>query len=375
MKKEFNKNNTLAIKGIAIIMMIIHHSIVYKGNFNVSFFPFNEKFIMDLSIMFRICVSLFVFLSGYGLYISYKSKKNESDLLWVVKRLLKLYAGFWIVVILSFIICECISGYTSQVFFKNGIVKGLIQMFEEFFCLTIKPTFNGHWWYMNIAILYICSIPIFEKIFNRYNYILVLFIVIILPRILMLNINRSCYIAFLFPLLLGMIFAKEKLLVKIANLDLNKNKIINKSIKFIVETILIVVCFVLYKNMNVETYYEINYGIIPVFIICYLYEFYLDMPILKNILAFLGQHSMNMYFIHYFVRLYTLNWLYSFENWLLISLALLVASLVLSIVIEIFKKLIGYNKIFDRIQLYIEKKFQEKFGNKKVEEIKELETI
>lgn len=375
MKEKFTKQNTLCLKGIAIIMMVIHHTIVYRENYDISFFPFNYDFVMYLAIMFRICVSIFVFITGYGLFLSYKNKKEQTDVQWIIQRIIKLLSGFFIITILSFVICQFIDGYTSKVYFENGIVKGIIQMIKESLALEIHPIFNGHWWYMNIAIMYVLSVPIFEKVFKKYNYTIVLLAVILIPRMLLFNFERASYIGFLFPLLLGMIFAQKDYLVKIANYKIINNPVINKIVKFILETILIAICYILYKNMEIELYWEINYGIIPVFIICYCYEFFLDIPILKNILSFLGKHSMNIYCVHYFVKMYMSDWIYSFKNWMIISLAVLGVSLIISIILELFKKIIQYNRIIDKIQLFIDKKIKRRSEIDNKENLKELETI
>lgn len=380
-KKEFNKNNTLALKGIAIILMMIHHCVVYKGNYKVSAFPLNDKLVMDIAVMGRICVSIFVFITGYGLLISlkklnerYQWTKNEIYK-WITSRIIKLLSGFWIIAILAFAICQIMNGYTGEIYFKNGIVKGIIQMIKEFLCADISPQFNAHWWYMNIAVLYVISVPIFAKLFKKYQYIPVLLAVIIIPRALRLQVVRASYISFLFPLLLGMIFAEENLLVRIANLKINKNEYVSKILKFIIESFLVGVSFILYKNMQIELYYEINYGIIPVFLICYFYEFFLDLPIVKNILAFLGKHSMNIYLTHFFVRRYCLDWIYSFRNWIIISMVLLIASLLISIVLEALKKCIRYNELIDKFQKIVGKKIDESYRNDEIKLINEKEVI
>lgn len=76
MKKE----DSLAIKGIAILMMILYHLfyIVLGGDY-ISYLR-----IWNISVIERfseICypVSLFVLLSGYGLYASY-DKSFEGDI-------------------------------------------------------------------------------------------------------------------------------------------------------------------------------------------------------------------------------------------------------------------------------------------------------
>ena len=69
-KKEFSKKNTMALKGVAILMMMFHHCFCTLDRFKehtVSFFPLNQTLVVDISAMFKICVSIFVFITGIGI--------------------------------------------------------------------------------------------------------------------------------------------------------------------------------------------------------------------------------------------------------------------------------------------------------------------
>ena len=103
MKKDFTKDNTLALKGIAILMMMFHHCFRVTGlfeNYEVSFFPFNQNFVVQMSDTFKISVSIFAFITGYGLVLSLRklSKKydwtNKQIGKWTVNRIIKTLAGF-----------------------------------------------------------------------------------------------------------------------------------------------------------------------------------------------------------------------------------------------------------------------------------------
>ena len=368
-KIEFSKYNTLALKGIAIIMMMFHHCFSRKSkfkNFTVSFWPFNEAFVVDLSLTFKICVSIFVFITGYGLILSLKKLNSKYDwtkkeiIKWTGNRLIKMLAGFWIIAIISYVTCQIIDGRTVKVFFEDGIAYGIIKLVLNFFGMSDlfgTPNFNSAWWYMNVAVLFILSVPLFAKLFKKYNYISILLLVIFMPRIIRWEYDNSCYISFLFPLLLGMIFAEKNLMVKIANFNINKNIYVNKILKFIIETILIIILYKLYVELPQGKFWEIRYGIIPVVLMCYLYEFLLDLPILKNILIFLGKHSMNIFLVHEFIRTYYLNeWLYTFRNWIKIAIILLVISLLISIILELLKKAIKYDKLINKVQKIIDRR-------------------
>ncbi|MDE6055371.1 MAG: acyltransferase [Lachnospiraceae bacterium] len=92
--RQFAKRQATAVKGIAILMMFWHHlylnmETVREAGLNVSFFPFPEYNIVNLAKVCKICVSLYVIVSGYGLYLDYSgTDKEEFD--WIKSRVRKL---------------------------------------------------------------------------------------------------------------------------------------------------------------------------------------------------------------------------------------------------------------------------------------------
>lgn len=107
MKQEtrgfFSKEDTLAVKGIAIILMFYHHCFLSAERFEgyeVSFFPLPETMGIALSHFCKICVAMFVFLSAYGMTVTIKRAFAEEEVSagrweeFVMKRYLKLMSGY-----------------------------------------------------------------------------------------------------------------------------------------------------------------------------------------------------------------------------------------------------------------------------------------
>ncbi len=366
-KKEFSIDNTLALKGIAIIMLIFYHcfsTVSRFKNYDVSFFPLEQDLAVEITLTFKICVSIFTFITGYGLMLSLKKlnaeyKWDKKEICkWILNRLIKLLSGFVIIVVLSWIICQAIDGKVWDTYFSDGgILYGIIQMVIEFLGLSDimgTSTLNTTWWYMSAAVLFVLSVPLFAKLFKKIGTISTLLLVVFVPRIIGWEYSNSSYMTFLFCLLLGMFFAENNLMMKIANFKIVNNRILNKIIKFILETIFIILMYFVYSNLPAKLFWEIRYGIIPVCLMCYLYEFFIDIPIIKQTLKFLGKHSMNIFLIHTFIRAtYMRDFIYSFGNWIIIAIVLLGISLVLSIVLELFKKLIRYGDLVKKSQEFV----------------------
>ncbi|MDO4308124.1 MAG: hypothetical protein Q4C77_15000, partial [Eubacteriales bacterium] len=86
-------------------------------------------------------------------------------------------------------------------------------------------------------------------------------------------------------------------------------------------------------------------------VVVWSYLFIIRIPWLGDLLQFLGKHSMNIFLLHSFIRgSWFYEWTYSRGHFMIIWIILLLESLMLSVVVEKFKNLIGYNKFIDKIQ-------------------------
>ena len=91
-------------------------------------------------------------------------------------------------------------------------------------------------------------------------------------------------------------------------------------------------------------------GLIPVAVICWSYEFLIDLPVIREILQFMGKHSANVFYIHSFIRAKWLgNFVYSFGHAFLIWLVLMASSMVVSILLEGIKKAVRFERLSGKI--------------------------
>lgn len=346
----FDKNQSTALKGIAILLMMLHHNfrdVSLFEDYTVSFFPFPQWWIVNAADLSKICVSLFAFITGYGLYLSYK-KKAIAPGKWVLIRYIKTFSGYWLIWILSGVITQLINGRFVKVYFKKDIWTGLLHMILDFAGvakLFETSTLNGTWWYMSAAFVFIVIMPLLVKC-EKFWVVFILCNASVLRVYAYLKTDGSfngeqIVWAFLTIYILGMVFAKYNLLERIVNAD-------RKWIRFGAECILLAVSYKAYQAVDITRYWEVHYALIPMVAILFSVEFVMQIPGCRQILLYLGKHSMNIFMVHTFIRHYYLkDFTYSWKHFLLIILVLLLISLAISIAIEWIKKVTKYDVYVD----------------------------
>lgn len=352
---RFDKCSSQAMKGIAILMMLMHHMYLSRDRFEgfqVSFAPFAEQTILYLSSTSKICVAIYALISGYGLYLSYK-KSHDTSCRWTAKRLIKTMSGFWIIWIIAAIIFQVMFGYVQRVYFTDGNwIKSLAEMGLDFLGLAKlfgTATMNGTWWYMSVAVIFVICVPLIMK--NEECMVLILAMLAIIPRMLSLQVMGKTEIyAFLPTFLMGMCVAKYGLYDRWFQIW---NHGMKKVVKFLLELVVLYALYKAYGNLPGSIYSEIRWGIFPVIVIAFCSEFITVIPGIRQVFTFIGKHSMNIFLVHTFLRQYFWKeFIYSFGNFAVNVTVLFLISLLISIVLEWLKKITGYNRA---VQMVCEK--------------------
>ena len=362
LKSGLSKNDSVAIKGIAIILMLLHHLYVEPGRFemyDVSFAPFTEGSVIIISRLAKMCVCMFAFITGYGLLKSISrvqlDKNNVTK--WSISRLIKMLSGFWFVYVVSFIVTFILNRLPVTQYFQGRISEGLVYILIDFLGLANffgTPTLIGTWWYMSAAIVFVLIIPIAYMAAKKVGYLPIITIVYALARLIGKGYPGTVNIySFIPSVLFGMMFADHNLFEKISEKS-PKNKVLSYILHFIVfggivASIVYIPC--LRDDLNARTkVWEITYGVLPVFAICFARYCFIRIPVIKQILVFLGKYSMTIFLTHSFIRYTYLNeFVYSFKNSTLIYLVLLGLSLPLAIIIDSLRKLCRYDKLINKI--------------------------
>lgn len=348
----FTKDDTKIMKAFAIMLMLYHHLFGFPDrifNNHISFY--GEYYSLLLASFGKLCVTIFIFLSGYSIYISLE-KNNVKDVL--KKRIIGLYKIFWSVFIIFVPICLIL-----------GKIKfNLLDIILNF--TGIKITINTEWWFLFPYIILIFISPLIIKLMKKLGFISNLIIIILInifcleivpiiqlnnwTRLLNGNLifyNLHLTINILSGFMMGILFAKYNIL------SYFKNKYSNNYLYVIISFIVLLFIFYLRTKLS----YTYDYIYTPIFIICLTIIFNIKNKIIiffRKILIKIGNESTIIWLTHSFYC-YTLCQKFIFipKFNILIFIWLLIISYFTSIVIKyIFNILsLNYKKILKELEI------------------------
>lgn len=369
---KFTKEHTMQMKGIAIIILLFHHcflnaqrwaTVPYEklattkgwGYYPISFAPFSSHTIQYLASFSKICVAMFVFMTGYGMWVSYESQKKKTTMSnYIKKRMVTLMTGFLII----FVVTEILAIPTGRFIEVYGHdFRSVVYMIIDALGLAKllgTPLFCLTWWYMSLAIVLIMIFPFVHSIMEKYQWVVVVASIIV-PRACGFGQSTDLF-RYLLAYTLGMYFAQHDLLAIIKEKFMEQN-VAGKLLSLIVSLIGLAVIIKCRQNAWIGwKYLDFWDGFAAMYVIVNSYIYILNGKWIVKGLGFLGKHSMNIFLIHSFYRdVFFHEFTYSFYYAWLDYIVLMAISLVTSIVLEWFKKLIRYEKFIDWVKRLVTK--------------------
>lgn len=175
MHEILNKKTTKALHGIAILLMIYHH-IFINGNLwfvdsptslfdclNFINFGLADSFQQSFAWFARICVSIFAFTSGYGIYVQLSKRNNDKlNMIDMYKYCFKRIWSFYKKYLIVFLVFVGIQYYL-------GIYK-IAEMDIPEFILSVfglSYFYNDTWWYVSQYYAMVLLSPIAFVFLNK----------------------------------------------------------------------------------------------------------------------------------------------------------------------------------------------------------------
>lgn len=336
-KEEFtlslSSKDTGIIKGVAICLMLWHHlfpnALYFDGSTAVVFMAFVGK----------VCVSLFLLMSGYGLSCQYlkviadaKNLKERfgTTIKFIAKRYVKFYTGYWIIFLIFVLFGSVGMGISLESRYETDNI--MFPFVVDFFGFMGFRSYNITWWFNRTILLLYIAFPILFLLIRKIPYIslVLVFCIMLIPKpIAFVNEMTIC----MFPFFLGMFWA-----MKIPQ----GYKITNKRKYFLFLPVSIILCCVLVyfrQNKIIPYFTGVAVDGLLAFVISMLVIMLIrNLPVVNVVFSFLGKHSANMYMVHTFLFFYWFpQFIYAPKYAILIFLLLLSCSLAISLALEFIK--------------------------------------
>ena len=356
---KFDIRQTNIAKGVALLMLIWHHlfysSAEYYQRFTTMRLYKGIPIESTLSDYCKVCVAVFLLLSGYGLYMSWKSYEAKVvkskgkfsvkyQLLFVKNHLLKLMFSYWLIYILFVPLSIFLGSKPFWEIYQGNFWYGLID-FMGLANLFKTPSMNGTWWFMSVIILFYLLFPLMMFIMKRTPETLVAIAVFLtftpvirfLPKFPFL----SRYYAWLIPFTLGMYFARYLLFDRLQEhyTSVVKALVMSGSALF--------ACMAVRLYLKHKVYFD---GACAVAVILVAYLLLSRIPVFCKVLEHLGIQSGAIFMFHTFIfSRYFKDFIYSFKYAIPIFLVLTVICYLVAVGLQYLRKWTRYDKLVKKL--------------------------
>lgn len=347
MKKE----DSVALRGIAVMMMLLLHFFLDITDYPKNLF-INPWFFQRFVWTGRMCVAIFSFVSGYGMYQVLRKKEALCEMVKdCTKRLLQLYARVLLVILLCVYLPRFLLGEEILLSQLPGNLFGY------------NTVYNGAWWFVLEYMWFMLLAPILAMIVNsrvkKGIRILIVAVLVLLGMygkgLIFANptaiefFERRMQPVFLVIFTEGFIAGKMQEFVAGMKWPEKGREIVEKLRHPLVGSVICLAAFVLRYLYSVDPNRANADVLLAPMFCCGACLSFKCVPYVKKILVILGENSIYLWFVHNLIY----DRLYSFlikrsGYWLVFYLVMLAIGLVLSIIlkkIEKWVKEIGYKVI------------------------------
>lgn len=320
METTFTRTDTKVIKGVAVLLMLMHHLFYFPDNRPYSM-PEVRQILPNfmgqgletmLGIFGVICVPIFFFLAGYGLYL-----QTRRDGFRLEKRILAVYTQYWkiffIFIPIGFLFFRHQSDYCKATAYCHVFEqRGMQELFSALFCL--KTPYNYEWWFLRGYVVFLVLGYVYLRLTEKMRNFWVELVVVLAVNFYGGNLLQFLMNAGLLPLdgpflglavshwngalvLVGIVFAKYGVLDKWKARSVEKYTTLTN---LLFSLTIIVGCFFLRLGDMSMNYDAI---LVPLFVLAVVTLLRLAAPLYKAA-AFVGRYSTSLWLIHTFYLYY-----------------------------------------------------------------------
>lgn len=206
MYKALSQRDTNVLKGIALLLLLIHHLFYIDNGLYDDITLAGRGIVQTIGLWSKVCVAILVFLSGYGLTVQAKKTGGVGNLArFYWRRFTKLMLNYWFIWLIFVPIGVFVFHYTfDEAYGTNTVIKflldvtGLINAFGLY-------GYNVTWWFYSCIILLYILFPFLYRLLNKDTMLSVL--VVAVATYLPIPIFASARPYFL-AFLVGMVYCR-----------------------------------------------------------------------------------------------------------------------------------------------------------------------
>ena len=337
MPNVFDKEKSKIVKGLAILLLLVYHlfeNAELVQSLNVNYSPFPLEGFLTFTGFGNICVSVFVFLTAYGISAGLLNTPQITvgdAYRQAARRFLKLVIQFFILYVsVNLLWCGIFDYDGLYGMHKQGFLYMLSDAvgFSQFFG---TPTMNMTWWYMKVAYILIFLVPAMAFVVRKTGYSMLL-MAFLMPFAVSMDTDIQRYF---FVAAFGVCAVYGKWPDRMFAWKLHP------VVKWMIGLGVLVLSVLVRQNYVVyQTYVAYVDAPIALAIVYFACQVLGSIPVLAKVLSFIGSHSMNIYLVHtFFYMSLWRDFIYSFRYAGLIFIVLLVTTLLYSMVLEFVKKM------------------------------------
>ncbi len=328
---QFNVWVTNAVKGVATLLLLLHHLFYCNPEYGAG--------LHLAAIEGKVCVSLFVLLSGYGLAASYRPRSVWH---WYRSRFAKLYLNYWFIMLIFVPISWLAFGNTVYTVFPGCGERAWLKLISQIFGTQMYyggGGFNPTWWFMSAILVLYALFPLFHRVaeascVNKWIRNLVLMGI---AAAWAARGPSPCFQPYVPAFVVGVLAARERWFSAFFSVGARWMTLLWVGVAAAAS-----IYIILWPQYSTLRYLLLS--LIVCVLVCRLYV--RSVWVLTKPLEYLGRYSMTIFLTHSFIYyIFFQNFFYSLGNpWLMYGL-LLSSSLLLAVALEFLMKLTRWNKL------------------------------
>ena len=357
MKLELSLKESNELKGIALILMLIHHLFYVQTGLYDDIEINGHGLVNTIGVLCKVCVAIYVFLSGYGLGVSNPPSKQINLKKFYLRRFTKLYMNYWLIWLLFVPVGVFYFGrsFTDAYGDHNVLLRSVLDFFG-LLNITGRHGYNPTWWFYSCIITLYVVFPLIASIIKRWPLTIwailaASFLLVFAPSLLWF-INPIRF--YLFPFVLGIAFAKG-LTYKILPPRIQEfaNQAFTGNLG-LTGTGLLLTALILSLLIRLRIPYAMLWDSVVALLIIISYKNLKLSEFVHESMDFVGKHSFNIFLFHTFIyAFYFTELIYWFRNPIIVFVSLISVCLVLSFLLEKTKSAVGFYKAVDKLTLKI----------------------